>query len=167
MTDNPATAEKLQQLLEAIGKYDDPRRASAEWKQAYRLLQQTALPAGRYSGVVGMRDVAALAALAAELAGPAGDDGAAAPPAGGGEAIDAETLRRALKAFRKRQALTRLDDESKLGRGPLSKGPDESYAAIIPPNEWPEPVWQELVSQGKLKYLGHGFYELAKQPTKE
>jgi hypothetical protein len=169
MTDNAATAAKLQQLLEAIGKYDDPRRASAEWKQAYRLLQQTALPGGRYSGVVGMRDVAGLAALAGELAAPAGGaESGPAPAAGsGGPAIDAETLRRALKAFRKRQTLTRLDDESKLGRGPLSKGPDESFAAVVPPNEWPEAVWQELVNQGKLKYLGHGFYELAKQPPKE
>ena len=44
----------------------------------------------------------------------------------------------------------------------ILEGSEASVAAIIPPNEWPEAVWQELVRQGKLRYIGHGFYELAK-----
>ena len=161
MTDEASTAAKLEELLAAIRAYPDPRRASGEWKQVYKLLGTLDIPAGRVNGIVGMRDVAGLADAVAQLRQPAD-----AQPADEGEAadIDAETCRRALKAFRKRQRLTKLDDESKLGRGPLSKGSNEAFAAIEPPNEWPEAVWQELVRQGKLKYLGHGFYELAKQP---
>ena len=68
-----------------------------------------------------------------------------------------------MKAFRKRLSLTVLDDESTLGHGPLSKGSSGSVAAIVPPSEWPESVWQELVRQGKLRYYGRGFYELAKK----
>lgn len=157
MTDDPTTVAKLDELLTAIQGYDDPRRAGTQWKQVYQLLQKAGLPAGSFAGVVGMRDVAGLVELIEQLRSPAAADQAAEAAA-----IDPDTCKRAMRAFRKRQALTRLDDESKLGRGPLSKGSDDSFAAIVPPHEWPEPVWQALVRQGKLRYIGHGFYELAK-----
>lgn len=154
MPTDPTTVTELETLLAAIRGYDDPRRASAEWKQAYRLLQKTDLPGGRVTHVVGMRDLAALAELIEQIRTPS----PAAPPA---EAPDAETCKRAMRAFRKRLALTVLDEQSTLGHGPLSKGA-EGIAAIVPPDEWPQAVWQELVRQGKLRYIGHGFYELAK-----
>jgi hypothetical protein len=153
MADAPTIVTQLDELMTAIRGYGDPRRAGEQWKQVYRLLQKTDLPAGRITGVVGMRDVARLAELVDQLRAPE----AAPPPA---DAPDAETCRQALRAFRKRQALTQLDDESKLGYGPLSKGASPRPTPIIPPNEWPEPVWQELVRQGRLRYIGHGFYEL-------
>jgi len=68
-----------------------------------------------------------------------------------------------MRAFRKRLSLTILDEESKLGHGPLSKGSGASIAAIVPPSEWPESVWQELVRQGKLRCIGQGVYELTKR----
>jgi hypothetical protein len=71
-----------------------------------------------------------------------------------------ETLKMALKAFRKRLKLTRLDDESRLGGGPLS-GRRSSIVAISPPAEYPRAVWDELVRQGKIKYMGNGTYGLA------
>jgi len=156
MAETPAPLAELDELLAAIRTYDDPRRAAAEWKQVYRLLQQTDLPAGRFQSVVGMRDVEALATLIDQLRRP---DQAPQP----GEAPDAETCRRALRAFRKRAKLTRLDDDSKLGRGPLSKGTDQSPTAIIPPAEWPGAVWQQLARDGRLRYVGDGMYELPSQ----
>jgi len=155
MTSDPATVTKLDELTTAIRGYDDPRRAADEWKQVYRLLQKTDLPPGRVAGVVGMRDVVRLTELIDQLCAPAE---ASAPP----DAPSAETCRRAMRAFRKRLSLTTLDEESKLGRGPLSKGTDSSVSAIIPPSEWPESVWQELVRQGKVRCIGHGLYELTK-----
>jgi len=74
-----------------------------------------------------------------------------------------ETLRNALKAFKKRLKLSRLDDESALGHGPLSSGRSAGIVAITPPNQYPRAVWDELVTQGKLKYSGQGLYELVKQ----
>jgi len=153
MTGEPTTLTGLEKLLATIKGYPDPRRASAEWKQAYKLLQKTPLPPARASHVVGMRDVAGLSGLIDQLRAPA------AAPA---EVPDTETCRRALRAFRKRLSLTVLDEESKLGHSPLTKGSEASVAAIIPPGEWPEAVWQELVRQGKLRCIGHGFYELTK-----
>jgi hypothetical protein len=72
-----------------------------------------------------------------------------------------EQLKSALKAFRKRLKLTRLDDESRLNsRNPMSSGKKSEISAIMPPREFPREVWEELVRQGKLKDSGGGFYQL-------
>jgi hypothetical protein len=71
-----------------------------------------------------------------------------------------EELRLAMKAFRKRLKLTQLDDESRLGYGPMSGGGKSGVVAIRPPDQFRTEVWQELATQGKLKYAGHGLYEL-------
>ena len=71
-----------------------------------------------------------------------------------------ELLRLAMKAFRKRLKLTILDDESRLGRGPMSGGSKSSVIAITPPNQFPRDVWEELAEQGKIKRAGRGVYEL-------
>jgi len=158
MTCDPTTLTNLNELLTAIGGYDDPRRASSEWKQVYKLLQKTDVPPGRITSMVGMRNVEGLAEVIAQLGAPEEE-----APGSSDDAPDAETCKKALKAFRKREAVTRLDDESQLGRGPLSKGAGSDSMAITPPIEWPDEVWRELVRQGKLRDVGHGFYKLAKQ----
>jgi len=83
------------------------------------------------------------------------------PPTPAG-APNPDTLRDALKAFKKRLKLSKLDDESTLGRGPLSSGRSAGIVAITPPNQYPRAVWDELVAQGKLRYSGQGLYELVK-----
>ena len=76
--------------------------------------------------------------------------------------LSPEGLKRALKAFKKRLKLTRLDDESRLGYGPMSKGSSRNTGiiGIAPPNQFPQAVWDELTRQGKLKHIGHGLYEM-------
>jgi hypothetical protein len=71
-----------------------------------------------------------------------------------------EELKRALKAFKKRLKLTRLDEESKVGVGPMSGGRPSSIVAITPPNQYPRAVWDALVEQGRLKKASQGQYEL-------
>lgn len=71
-----------------------------------------------------------------------------------------EELRLAMKAFRKRLKLTRLDDESRMGYGPTSSGQQSGIAAITPPDQFSQAVWQELANQGKLKHHGRGLYSL-------
>ena len=153
MSSDPDVMAKLDQLLAAIGGYDDPRRPSAEWKQVYKLLGKTDVRAGRVTAVVGMRDLAGLREILDQLRAP--EPERAAPP---GDAPSPEDCKRALRAFRKRLALTVLDEESTLGRGPLTKGANPDAAAIVPPKQWPDAVWQELVRQGKLRCIGHGLY---------
>jgi hypothetical protein len=80
-----------------------------------------------------------------------------APPTG----PTPEQLKHAFKAFKKRLKLTRLDDESKVTRRPVTGGKGSGIVAIAPPIEYPQEVWDALVKQGKLKHAGHGLYELA------
>jgi hypothetical protein len=71
-----------------------------------------------------------------------------------------EELRLAMKAFRKKLKLMKLDDESRLGRGPMSGGGRSGVVAITPPNQFSREIWEELVEQGKLRRAGRGIYEL-------
>jgi len=71
-----------------------------------------------------------------------------------------EELQQAMKAFRKRLKLTRLDDESRLGYGPMSSGGKSGVVAIRPPDQFRSEVWEELARQGKIKHAGRGLYEL-------
>jgi hypothetical protein len=71
-----------------------------------------------------------------------------------------QELKAALKAFRKRLKLTQLDDQSRIGVGPMSSGRQSGIVAITPPDQYPQAVWEELARQGKLKRVGSGLYEL-------
>lgn len=80
------------------------------------------------------------------------------PPGAG---TDPEYLKHALKAFKKRLKLTRLNEESSLGaHRPMTGGRKSTVSAIIPPREFSREVWEELAKQGKLRNTGGGFYEL-------
>ena len=70
-----------------------------------------------------------------------------------------DQLKHALKAFKKRLKLTRLDHESKMGYGPTSTG-RSPIVGIMAPNEFPKAIWDELARQGKIKHVGQGIYEL-------
>jgi hypothetical protein len=74
-----------------------------------------------------------------------------------------EQLKAAMKAFRKRLKLTQLDDQSRIGKSPMSSGRPSGIVAISPPDQYPQAVWEELARQGKLKRAGNGLYEL-RQP---
>jgi len=76
------------------------------------------------------------------------------------EPVTPAELKRALKAFKKRLKLTRLDHESRLGVGPLSGGRPSGIVAITPPDQYPRKVWETLVEQGRLRKTGQGQYEL-------
>jgi hypothetical protein len=75
--------------------------------------------------------------------------------------VTPEVLKRALKAFKKRLKLTRLDVESSLGGGPMSGGRPSGIIAITPPDQYPPEVWDALVKDGKLIKGRYGQYELA------
>jgi hypothetical protein len=78
--------------------------------------------------------------------------------AAGGGTIDPAVLKSAFNAFKKRWKLTVLDEESRVGRGPMSSGQKSTIAGIAPPDQFPTEVWEELVKQGKLKRAGKGLY---------
>jgi hypothetical protein len=71
-----------------------------------------------------------------------------------------DELRKALKAFKKRMKLTRLDDDSKLGHSPLTGNAKGEVVAIQPPSGFGREIWEELADKGFLKRDGTGFFEL-------
>lgn len=73
---------------------------------------------------------------------------------------DKAVLKRALKAYRKRLKLVRLDDEASSSRNPLSKGTESSILGVKAPEQYPDEVWDMLIAQGKLRDGGHGLLEL-------
>lgn len=147
--------DKLDELLVAIRAYDDPRRATAEWKQAFNQLKKTDADANRVANVIAMRGVERLAELIETLRAPSPG------PEAEGEIPDDATCRAAMRAFRKRLKLTRLDDESQINsRNPLTNGRPSQIDIIMPPVEFPQRVWEELVGRGELRNAGRGFYQL-------
>lgn len=81
------------------------------------------------------------------------------------EQFTPQYLKQALKAFKKRLKLTRLDEESGLGGRRLSSGRDSGIVAIEPPRQYPREVWDKLVEQGRLRRAGAGLYELTQDPN--
>ena len=75
-------------------------------------------------------------------------------------AAPGDELKHALKAFKKRLKVTRLDYESKMGYGPMTNGGRSTLVGIEPPLQFPPAVWEELARQNKLKHIGKGLYEL-------
>ena len=74
-----------------------------------------------------------------------------------------ENLKRAMKAFKKRLKLTRLDDESGLGHGSAQKSIGSGIVAVRPPDSFPQAVWDKLVEMGKLQNTGNGLYQIQQQ----
>ena len=79
------------------------------------------------------------------------------------DVTDRLLLKRAMKAFRKRLKLTKLDEESNLSVSPLTGGAKSGVVAIQPPDSFPPEVWEALADQGRLKRSGRGFYALGDQ----
>ncbi len=74
---------------------------------------------------------------------------------------DRAVLKRALKAYRKRLKIARLDDSSSATRNPLTKGEESSITGVRPPDQYDQEIWDMLIQQGKLLDGGNGLLELA------
>ena len=83
-------------------------------------------------------------------------------PAESGPDVPGEEKKKAMRAFRKRIKLVRLDHESKLGVGPMTGGKKADFDAILPPQEFAPEVWEALAADGQLRAAGQGFYMLPK-----
>ncbi len=42
----------------------------------------------------------------------------------------------------------------------MSSGKSSGIVAVMPPNQYPKAVWDELVTRGRLRYAGQGLYQL-------
>jgi len=123
--------------------------SSADWPTARAALDAAGEAEGELLVIVEARDSAALTALLSAWAS--------------GETLrpvhDRGVLKRAVKAFRKRLKLTRLDEESRIG-GMFSKGERSGITGIEPPDSYGSDVWAELVKVGRLLDASHNTLEL-------
>ncbi len=71
-----------------------------------------------------------------------------------------ETIKRAMKAIRKRIKIKRLDEESRLGHDAMSSGLKSTITGVRPPEQYPPEVWEELAVRGRLRKLGEGLFEI-------
>jgi hypothetical protein len=124
--------------------------SAAAWAKADAALQPSRAAEPELARIVDAKDAAALSAKVAEW--------------GAGKGMlpepDRQLLKRALAAFKKSLKVTRLDEESHVGRGAMSSGRRSGIVGIAPPNQFPSEVWDELVRQGRLIDARHGIYEL-------
>lgn len=102
--------------------------------------------------MLGEKDHAGLDALVRGLENPA-------PKVQAGAGVSEGDMTAALKAFRKKLKLTKLDQESKLGGRYTSGGKQSDINAIVPPTDFPSEVWRALEEAGKLRRVGSGMYE--------
>jgi hypothetical protein len=123
--------------------------SSDEWSAARAALDAAGEAEGELPDIVEARDKDALSKLLAAWAS--------------GETLrpvhDRGVLKRAVKAFRKRLKVTRLDEESRIG-GAFSKGHHSGITGVAPPDSYPPDVWDVLVRDGRLIDASHGALEL-------
>jgi hypothetical protein len=157
----PATLNELQAKAKEIAE-SNPATVGPHWGAMHKLLLKAKVPPGEIMPLISGRDVDGLKRLLAKLAGApiVEEPKASAAPK---PTIDADTLAHAMKAFRNRLKVTRLDAESKLGVGPMSGGKKHGIDAIIPPRDYPQAVWAALAEEGKLRHFGEGFYGLPEE----
>lgn len=177
--------QKLGELVSDIAVCTDPKKIGDLWQRVHKALQKSPADQLKASRIVAERNTEALAKLVGELssmkptgapppraappaptAAPPAAPAAAAPapaPAAAPMEITPEVLTRALAAFKKRLKLTQLEQDSKLGRSPLSSG-KARVTAITPPREFPRAVWDELFAQNKIRPVGGGMFELVWTP---
>ena len=149
--------QKLRQLVSEIRAAQKPLQVQKDWELVGRLLGRfPEVDQAKAAEAVSRQNIDALDAIVFRLEHPS-----APAPAPAAEEIDPELMRAAMKAYRKRLKLMRLNDESKLTRR-LSSGRTSEIDAIIPPTEYRRAVWEALVRAGELESVGEGFYALAK-----
>jgi hypothetical protein len=172
---------KLSAIVSDLAITKSEKEVGRLWAKAKEFLGKTTANPARVQKLLAEKNLEALAQIVNELANAKGDvskgpgasagagtgtgnaDGAGSggePGAAVAGAIPPETLKAALTAFKKRLKLTILNDESRLAPRPMTGGKRSEISAIIPPDQFPREVWDELVKQNKLRYTGQGFFEL-------
>ena len=170
---------KLSAIVSDLALTKDPKETGRLWAKAKEFLGKTSANQTRVAKLLSEKNLEELARVVGELSGakqvaadprptPSAEAATAAarpadpasPPPPTAAAIPHETLKHALHAYKKRLKLTKLNDESRLSPRVMTGGRKSEIVSIIPPDQYPKEVWDSLVAEGKLKYTGHGFYEL-------
>lgn len=146
---DPKTALLSRLLARVLADLDSGGSPQLVWARARDALARTAPTDDELARAVEARDAPALRDIVA------GWHDGSRPLCEQDKAV----LKRAMKAFRKRLKLTRLDAESTISGSATSSGRKSGIVAITPPTQYPREVWDELVRLGRLRDAGHGMLE--------
>jgi hypothetical protein len=155
--------QKLRQLHTDIVAAKDGFKIVGAWALAERLLLRLPVNLDEASRVFEGKDTAGLLAMIEKIEKLERLDKPSAQraaPAGPLPAFAHEDLAAALRAFKHRLKVVRLNDESRLGGRYTSGGKSSKIDAIEPPNEFDPAVWKVLARAGQLRDTGGGFYAL-------
>jgi hypothetical protein len=147
---DPRTALLSKILASVVERVSNDEEVDRAWAEAAEALRISAGEDEDLGIIVELRDVEALRGMVHEWA-----SGERALPE-----QDRAVLKRAMKAFKKRVKLARLDDESTIGGGATSGGRESGIVGVPPPDQYPREVWNELVTRGRLIRGEGGLYEL-------
>jgi hypothetical protein len=148
--------QEVEALVPALSGDD----AGPVWGQIQRLLAKVKADSSLVGTAVATRDVAMLEKTIESMRNPEVAPPVVHVPDAPLPEIPNDLLREAMRAFRKRLKLTKLDHESKLGRSPLTGGKAADFDSIVAPHEYEDDVCRVLVSRGDLIADGPGFYKL-------
>jgi hypothetical protein len=146
--------QKLRQLHADIAAAKDGFKIVDAWALAERLVLRLPVNLERASRVFRERDAAGLLSLIESLETPQSPKQVAIPE------FSHDDLTAALRAFKHRLKLARLNDESRLGGRYTSGGRSSKIDAIEPPGEFDPLIWKALARDGHLRDTGGGFYAL-------
>jgi hypothetical protein len=147
--------QKLRQLHADIAAAKDGFKIVDAWALAERLTLRLPVDLDEASRVFKDKDADGLLAIIDRLENP--------PPKKNTEPLPEfhhDDLAAAMRAFKKRLKIIRLNDESKLGGRYTSGGRTSKVDAIQPPDGFDDKVWKVLARDGKLIDTGGGFYQL-------
>jgi hypothetical protein len=154
----PAVMAEVERQAELV-RASAGAQAGPQWGLMHKVLLRAKVDPTVIMRLVAARDADGLADLVRWLRGEEVAEAVVEEPTG--PQVDPDVMRAAMKVFRKRLRLARLDAESRLGVGPLSGGKRSEIDAIEAPREHPTAVWHALVRAGRLRTDGKGFYSLA------
>ena len=145
--------QKLRQLHADIVAAKDGFKIVDAWAMAERLLLRLPVDLNEASRVLQAKDAEGLLALIEGLESPPRPAASAPLPE-----FHHDDLAAAMRAFKKRLKLVRLNEESKLGGRYTSGGRTSKADAIEPPSGFDPLIWKALARDGKLTDTGGGFY---------
>ena len=156
----PASSNVVDELVQLASEIEQIDDSGPLWGKLHKVLLRSSVEASIAAKIIMHRDSAELAKAIEQM--QAGDsvtlDGELeeAPPSD----IPFETKKKAMRVFRNRVKYMKLDQESKLGVGPLTGGKEMKFDSIAAPHDFPHEVWQILANEGQLIDDGGGFYRL-------
>ena len=153
----PSNEDVIASIVRLASEITDAEDPGPLWGQLHKAFLKSEVNAEVAAKIIMHRDIDELTSVVAQLS-----SGSSVSIEEAKESIDvdAQTKRDALRVFRKRVKFAKLDQESKLGVGPLSGGKHADFDSMSAPHDYPMHVWKALASDGDLIDDGGGFFRI-------